>query len=112
IAAVQTFRGISLIDFGSLTAKVLPQSNDVVARQLLLAGTTLVELTDATLRVSNTQTQILTAELTLPTSPISFSLAPNSIILDLGDYKADATINEGGDAQALSIATVKGAVWA
>jgi hypothetical protein len=91
-AAVQTFRGITLIDFGSLTANVLPQSNDVVARQLVFSGMTLVELTDTTLRVWNTQMQSMTGEVTLPASPIAVNLAPQSTIADVVTSSGVATV--------------------
>ncbi len=85
VAAVQTFRGISLIDFGTdpPSTIVLPQSNDVIARQLLLSGTTLLELTDSTLRVWNTVSKKITSEVTLPDSPIAMSIAPQSTIVNV-----------------------------
>ena len=82
-AAVQTFLGIVLIDLSSGTTTVLPQSKDVVARQLLLSGTTLLELTDATLRVWNTQTQQKTADVIVPDAPVAMHLAPGSTVADV-----------------------------
>jgi len=81
-AAIQTFRGISLIDFsGKVTT--LPQSNTEVARQLVLSGITLLELTDTSVRVWNTQTQSVTAEVELPASPIAIHIAPLSTIAEV-----------------------------
>ncbi|HEY8130735.1 MAG TPA: hypothetical protein VII12_02495, partial [Thermoanaerobaculia bacterium] len=81
-AAIQTFRGISLIDFsGRVTT--LPQSNTEVARQLVLSGIILLELTDTSVKVWNTQTQAVTAEVELPASPIAIHIAPLSTIADV-----------------------------
>ena len=81
-AAVQTFRGISLIDFNSLIVGILPQSNTEVARQLMFSGSTLLELTDSSVRFWNTLTQKVTAELTLPSPPIAMHIAPQSNVAD------------------------------
>src|SRR5438105_3948048 len=82
VAAVQTFRGISLIDFNTSIAGVLPQSNADIARQLILNGATLLELTDTSVRVWNVQSQTVTAELRLPGQPVAMHVAPQSNILD------------------------------
>ena len=80
--AIQTFRGISLIDFsGKVTT--LPQSNTEIARQLVLSGITLLELTDTSVRVWNTQTQSVTAEVELPASPMAIHIAPLATTADV-----------------------------
>ncbi len=65
-AAVFTFRGINLIDFGSGSVSVLPQSNDSLAQALALTGSQLLELTDTTLRVWDPATGKLVREFPLP----------------------------------------------
>jgi len=92
IAAVQTFRGIMLIDFGAGSTTILPQSNDAIARQILMSGTTLLELTDATLRVWNTTTRTMTSEVTLPSSPIAVHMAEGPTTADLVTSTGIATI--------------------
>src|SRR5207245_10104769 len=82
-AAVQTFRGISLIEFNTQTVGVLPQSNIDVARQLAFSGTSLLELTDTSVRVWNVLTQKIMAEITLPAQPIAMNVAPQSNALDI-----------------------------
>ncbi|HYS55782.1 MAG TPA: hypothetical protein VER58_18635 [Thermoanaerobaculia bacterium] len=82
-AAVQTFRGISLIDFNTLTAGVLPQSNADIARQLILAGSSMLQLTDTSVRIWNVLTQKISAEIALPSQPIAMHVAPQSNALDV-----------------------------
>ncbi|PYQ47137.1 MAG: hypothetical protein DMF59_19695 [Acidobacteria bacterium] len=82
-AAVQTFRGISLIDFNTQIVGVLPQSNVDIARQLAFSGTSLLELTDTSIRVWNVLTQKISAEITLPAQPIAMNVAPQSNALDI-----------------------------
>ncbi|MDQ6801447.1 MAG: hypothetical protein M3041_11470 [Acidobacteriota bacterium] len=91
-AAVQTFRGISLIDFNSQIVGVLPQSNTDVARQLMFSGSTLLELTDSSVRFWNTLTQKATAELTLPAPPIAMHIAPQSTVADVVTSSGVVTI--------------------
>lgn len=91
-AAVQTFRGISLIDFGSGTAAVLPQSNTEIARQLFLVGITLLELTDSTLKIWNTQTQSVTSEIALPAMPLAVHVAPQSLMAAIATTSGVVTV--------------------
>jgi hypothetical protein len=91
-AALQTFRGISIIDFGSDSTVVLPQSNIDVARQLFLAGSTLLELTDTALRVWNTQTQSVSAEITLPATPLAIDTFPPSTVADIATSAGVVTV--------------------
>ena len=81
-AAIQTFRGISFIDFTSQFVGVLPQSNTEVARQLMFSGSTLLELTDTSARFWNTLTQKVTAEIALPSTAIAMHIAPQSTVAD------------------------------
>jgi hypothetical protein len=92
IAAVQTFRGISLIDFSSGTAAVLPQSNTEIARQLFLTGPTLLQLTDSTLKVWNTQAQSVSGEITLPSTPLAIHVAPQSRMADIATSSGVVTV--------------------
>ena len=82
-AAVQTFRGISVIDFNTQTAGVLPQSNADVARQLILAGASILQLTDNSVRIWNVLTQKISSEITLPSPPIAMHVAPQLNALDV-----------------------------
>jgi hypothetical protein len=91
-AAVQTFRGISLVDLSAGTSVVIPNSNDVIAQQLALSGNTLLELTGPTLRVWNTQSQTMTAEVDLPASGTAISIAPDSTMLDVVTASGVATV--------------------
>lgn len=91
-AAVQTFRGVSLIEFNTLIAGVLPQSNTQVDRQLLLSGATLLELTDTSLRIWNVLTQKVTSELMLPGQPLAMHLAPQSTFADVVTSNGVVTI--------------------
>ena len=91
-AAIQTFRGISLIDFSSDFVGVLPQSNTEVARQLMFSGSTLLELTDSSVRFWNTLTQKVTAELTLPASAIAMHISPQTTTADVVTSSGVVTI--------------------
>ena len=90
--AIQTFRGIALIDFRSGSTTVLPGSNDAIARKLVLSGTTLLELTDSTLRVWNTATGTMTSEVVLPSSPVAVHMADGTRTADVVTSTGIATI--------------------
>jgi hypothetical protein len=92
IAAVQTFRGITLVDLSSGSTSVLPQSNDAIARQIFMSGTTLLELTDSTLRVWNTTTGTKTSEVTLPSTPIAVHMADGATTADVVTSSGIGTI--------------------
>ena len=83
VAALQTFRGISVVDFGSGSVDVLSQSNDVAARQLLASGSMLLELANSTLRVWNLTSGIMTGQVTLPSEAIAVSAADGSNTADV-----------------------------
>ena len=82
-AAVQTFRGITLIDFNSTITGVLPQSNTRVARQLFISGLMLFELTDTSVMIWNLLSQKVDLELMLPDQPLAMHAAPQSTALDI-----------------------------
>ncbi|MEA2325247.1 MAG: hypothetical protein QOE68_206, partial [Thermoanaerobaculia bacterium] len=82
-AAVSTFTGVSLVDFASGTTTLLPQSNGAIARSLAFAGTTLLEATDTSLIVWNTQTRTLTKQFGLPAAPAAVHIAADSTVADL-----------------------------
>jgi hypothetical protein len=81
--AVQTFRGISLTEFSSLITGVLPESNTRIARQLILSGAMLLELTDNSLRIWSVLTQKVSTELMLPDQPLGMHVAPQSTVADI-----------------------------
>jgi len=79
VAALQTFQGISIVDFAAGSTSLLPQSNDVLARQLLLSANTLLELTGATLRVWDTRARTFT-DVTLPSQGIAVHIPEGSTV--------------------------------
>jgi hypothetical protein len=83
IAAVSTFTGVSLIDFNTSTTTLLPQSGGAIAQSLAFTGTTLLEATDTSLIVWNTQTRTLTKQFALPAAPAAVHIADGSTIADL-----------------------------
>ena len=92
IAAVQTFRGITLIDLTTGTTTLLPQSNDIIAQQLLLSGNTLFEVGSTSLRVWNTQSETITAAVELPSPPLAVSITPDSTTADVATSGGVATV--------------------
>ncbi|HEX3579865.1 MAG TPA: hypothetical protein VHY33_14980 [Thermoanaerobaculia bacterium] len=82
-AAVSTFTGVSLADFAAGTTTLLPQSSGAIARSLALNGTTLLEATDTSLIVWNTQTRTLTKQFALPAAPAAVHIAAGSSVADL-----------------------------
>ena len=78
-AAISTFTGVTLADFASGTTATLPQSNGAIARSLAFAGPTLLEATDTSLVVWNTETRTLTRQYALPAAPTAVHIANNSI---------------------------------
>ena len=72
-AAVFTFRGLTLIDFGSRTATVIPQSNSTIPRGLLFAGSRLLVLTDRGVQVWDVATRRLVRTLALPADALALS---------------------------------------
>jgi hypothetical protein len=93
-AAVSTFSGVTLVDFASGTTAVLPQSNGAIARSLAFAGTTLLEATDTSLIVWNTETRTLTRQYVLPAAPVAVHLANNSTV-DLATEDGITTVQLG-----------------
>jgi len=92
IAAVSTFTGITLADFASGTTSILPQSNVGIARSLAFAGTTLLEATDTSLLIWNTETKTLTRQFALPAAPVTVHVAANSSVVDLATDDGITTV--------------------
>ncbi len=67
-AAVFTFRGINLIDFGSGSVSVLPQSNTSVAEAIAFNGSQVAELTESALRLWDPATGKIVRDFPLPVS--------------------------------------------
>jgi hypothetical protein len=82
-AAVSTFTGVSLVDFATGTTTLLPQSGGAIAQSLAFTGTTLLEATDTSLIVWNTQTRTLTKQFALPAAPVAVHIASDSAVADL-----------------------------
>jgi hypothetical protein len=93
-AAVSTFSGVTLIDFASGTTTILPGSNGAIARSLAFAGSTLLEATDTSLMIWNTQTRTLTRQYVLPAAPVAVHLANNSTV-DLATEEGITTVQLG-----------------
>jgi hypothetical protein len=92
IAAVSTFSGVSLVDFNTGTTAILPQSSGAIARSLAFDATTLLEATDTSLIVWNTQTRTLTKQFALPASPAAVHIAPGSTTADLATEDGITTL--------------------
>jgi hypothetical protein len=91
-AAVSTFSGVTLVDFASATTTLLPQSSGAIARSLAFTGTTLLEATDTSLIVWNTQARTLTKQFALPAAPAAVHIAAGSTIADLATEDGITTI--------------------
>ena len=91
-AAVSTFTGVTLADFAAGTTTLLPQSSGAIALSLAFTGTTLLESTDTSLIVWNTQTKTLTKQFTLPAAPAAVHIAANSTIADLATEDGVTTV--------------------
>jgi hypothetical protein len=83
VAAVSTFSGVTLVDFASGTTTPLLQSGGAIARRLVFAGTTLVEMTDTALLIWDTQARTLTRQFTLPAVPVAVHVGPDNAVADL-----------------------------
>jgi len=83
VAAVSTFSGVSIVDFASGTTTILPQSSGAIALSLAFGGTTLVEATDTSLFIWNTQTRTLTKQFVLPAAPVAVHIGPDNAVADL-----------------------------
>lgn len=85
-ASVWTFRGLTLISFPAGTTAVLPLSNTVAATALAMNGTRLVEMTDSAVIVWDTATQRVTAQYTLPGTPVAVAISPSGALADLATF--------------------------
>lgn len=74
VAAVFTYSGITLYDFAAGTATVLPQSNTALARQLVLTGPRVFELTDSSLVVWDAALKNVVRTMPLPAEGGSLSI--------------------------------------
>jgi hypothetical protein len=91
-AAVSTFSGVSLADFASGSTTLLPQSSGAIAQSLAFTGTTLLEATDTSLIVWNTQTRSLTKQFAVPAAPAAVHIAPDSTVADVATEDGVTTI--------------------
>jgi hypothetical protein len=95
MVAASTFSGVSVVNFGSGTTTLLPQSNGSIARSLAFAGTTLVEATDTSLLVWNTQTRTLTKQFLLPAAPVAVHVAADASIADVATEDGITSVQLG-----------------
>jgi hypothetical protein len=96
IAAVSTFTGVTVINFASGTTALLPQSTGVIAGSLAFAGTTLVEATDTSLLIWNTQTRTLTNQFALPAAPVAVHVGPDNAIADVATEEGITSVQFAG----------------
>ena len=82
-AAVWTFRGLTLADFGAGSSTLLPQSNAFGAKALSLNGTTLVEVTDSALIAWDTAGRRIANQFTLPSAPVGVNISPSGTVANL-----------------------------
>jgi len=96
LAAVSTFSGVRVVDFAGGTTTLLPQSSGAIARSLAFAGTTLVESTDTSLLIWNTQTRILTKQFALPAAPVAVHVGSDNAVADVATEEGITTALLGG----------------
>jgi len=96
LAAVSTFAGVTIANFGSGTTALLPQSTGVIANSLAFAGTTLVEATDTSLLIWNTQTRTLTSNFALPAAPVAVHVGPDNAIADVATEEGITSVQLAG----------------
>jgi len=94
-AATSTFAGVSIVNLTAGTTTLLPQSGGA-ARSLAFAGTTLVESTDTSLLIWNTQTKTLTRQLALPAAPVAVHVGPDNAVADVATQEGVTTAQMGG----------------
>jgi hypothetical protein len=96
MAAASTFSGVSVVNFTAGTTTLLPQSSGAIARSLAFAGTTLVESTDTSLLIWNTQTRTLTKQFLLPAAPIAVHVGPDNAVADVATEDGITSAQLGG----------------
>jgi len=94
-AAASTFAGASIVNFSAGTTAILPQSGGA-ARSLAFAGTTLVESTDTSLLIWNTQSKTLTKQLALPAAPVAVHVGPDNAVADVATEEGVTTAQIAG----------------
>jgi len=94
-AATSTFAGVSIVNFTAGTTSILPQSGGA-ARSLAFAGTTLVESTDTSLLIWNTQSKTLTKQLALPAAPVAVHVGPDNAVADVATEEGVTTAQIAG----------------
>ncbi|MEA2162669.1 MAG: hypothetical protein QOK37_796 [Thermoanaerobaculia bacterium] len=105
IAAVSTFSGVLLADFASNATTILPQSASAIARRLAFAGTTLVEITETSLLIWNTQSRTLTKQIALPAAPVALHVGPDNAVADVATEDGIMSVQLGGTARMPSLLT-------
>ncbi|HKO55128.1 MAG TPA: hypothetical protein VJ276_04575, partial [Thermoanaerobaculia bacterium] len=93
LGAVFTFRGITLVDFSTGTATVLPSSNTALAKDLAFSGTRLLEATDRALLVWDTTTKTLSRQLALPSEPVALDANDSFALLATVDGITIVSLN-------------------
>ncbi|HEV7920159.1 MAG TPA: hypothetical protein VGR02_05150 [Thermoanaerobaculia bacterium] len=91
LAAVFTFRGITLVDLLNGSSSVLPASNATLPRQLVFSGSSLLEATDRELLVWSTTTRTLARSLSLPSEPVA--LRANDTLAVLATVDGITSVN-------------------
>lgn len=93
LAAVFTFRGITLVDLTTGASSVLPGSNTALAKQLAFSGSSLLEATESALLVWSTATKTLTRTLALPSEPLALRTTDTLALLTTADGITSVNLN-------------------
>jgi hypothetical protein len=93
LAAVFTFRGITLIDLTTGASSVLPGSNTALAKQLAFSGSSLLEATDSALLVWSTASKTLARTLALPSEPLALRATDTLALLATADGITSVNLN-------------------
>jgi hypothetical protein len=93
LGAVFTFRGITLIDFSTGAATVLPSSNTTLAKDLAFSGARLLEATDRALLVWDTGAKTLARQFALPSEPVALDANDSYALLATVDGITIVSLN-------------------
>lgn len=109
--ATFTFRGVTIVDFATATPveTVLPQSNTALVRNLALRGSTLIDITQSSLRVWNIDERRLVRSFTMPADTLTVSLHPSAAMATVLAGDSVVTVNyESASRQPVQTSIVSG----
>jgi len=93
LGAVFTFRGVTLVDFTTGTATVLPGSSSVLAKGLAFSGSRLLEVTEHSLLIWDTTSKTLARTLPLPSDPVAIAANDSLAVLATVDGVTSVSLN-------------------